>query len=75
MKDLAESIVIQMKIVKNQAVAAESKILLVVGPMCCVNACKRTQCTYRKEKGFAPVFLAGLTAYCATAPCKPLHGA
>ena len=47
----------------------------VVGPMYCVNAFERTQCTFRKEKGFAPVFLAGLAAYCATAPCKSLHGA
>ena len=46
-----------------------------VGPVCCANACKITQCTYQKEKGFAPVFLAELAAYCATAPCKPLHGA
>ena len=30
-----------------------------VDSMCCVNACKRTQCAYRKEKGFSPVFLAG----------------
>ena len=22
-----------------------------IGPMCCVNACKRTQCTYRKRRG------------------------
>ena len=28
-----------------------------------------------KRKGFASVFLAGLAAYCTTAPCKPLHGA
>ena len=33
--------------------------------------CKRTQCTYRKEEGFAPVFLA-VAALCAVAPCKPL---
>ena len=25
-----------------------------VGPMCCVNACKRTQCTYRKREGVRP---------------------
>ena len=44
--------------------------------VCCVtNACKRTQCTYRKEKGFASVLLVWLAAYCATALCKPLHGA
>ena len=35
---------------------------------------KRTQCTYRKEKGFAPVFLA-VAAVSAVAPCKPLAGA
>ena len=33
------------------------------------SACKRTQCTYRKEEGFATVFL---TVY-AVAPCKPLY--
>ena len=43
----------------------------VVGPVCCVNACKQNQCTYLKEKGFAPVFLA-VAAVCAVAPCKPL---
>ncbi len=36
------------------------------------NVRKRTQCTYRKEKGFAPIFLVWLAAYCATSPCKPL---
>ena len=39
------------------------------------NACKRTQCTYRKEKVCAPVFLVRLAANCATAPCEALHGA
>ena len=46
-----------------------------VGPVCCVMHIKETQCTYQKEKGFAPVFLVWLAAYCAIAPCKPLHGA
>ena len=34
---------------------------------------QRTQCTYQKEKGFAPVFLA-VAVVCAVAPCKPLFG-
>ena len=42
-----------------------------VGLVCWVMA----QCNYRKEIGFAPVFLVWLAAYCTTAPCKPLHGA
>ena len=29
-----------------------------VGPVCCVTHVKRTECTYQKEKGFTPVFLA-----------------
>ena len=33
---------------------------------------KRSQCTYRKEKGFALVFLA-VAALCAIAPCKPFE--
>ena len=37
------------------------------------NACKITQCTYRKEKGFAPVFLVRSTANCATSSCKVLY--
>ena len=38
------------------------------------NVHKRTQCTYLKEKGFAPpVFLVCLAACCASAPCKPLR--
>ena len=37
------------------------------------NAYKRTQCTYRKEKGFAPMFLVRSSATCATAHCKTLH--
>ena len=41
-----------------------------VGPICCVKARKRTQCCYRKEKGFAPVFLTN-AAERAVAPCKP----
>ena len=48
-----------------------------VAPMCCVTHVKEPSALtlYRKEKGFAPVFTAGLAAYCATAPCKLLHGA
>ena len=42
----------------------------VVSHVLC-NACKRTQCTYRKEKRFSPVFLA-VAAICAIASRKPL---
>ena len=41
-----------------------------IGPVCYVTHEKTKQCTYQKEKGFAPVSLVLLAAYCATAPCK-----
>ena len=32
------------------------------GPVCCLRHEEEPQCTYRKEKGFAPVFLVSLAA-------------
>ena len=47
-------------------------LVFLISRVCVLcNACKRTQCTYRKEKGLAPVFLA-VAAIRAVAPCKPL---
>ena len=39
------------------------------------NPINRAQCTYRKQKEFASVFLVWLVANCTTAPYKPLHDA
>ena len=37
-----------------------------IGPMCCVTHVKEPSALIEKRRGFAPVFLAGLAAYCAT---------
>ncbi len=44
-----------------------------VGLVCCVMHVKEPSYTYRKEKGFAPVFLA-VAAECVAAPCKSVQG-
>ena len=40
-----------------------------VGPMCLVMHVKEPSALIKKEKGFAPVFLA-MAAECAVAPCQ-----
>ena len=46
----------------------------IVGPVSSVTQIKEPSALIEKKGGFAQ-YLADLTAYCATAPCKQLHGA
>ena len=46
-----------------------------VGPVCCVMHVKEPSALIVKRRGSPRCFLVWLAADCATAPCKPLHGA